>query len=304
VSVTVVGSVALDSVRTPFGEATEALGGSAAYFAVAARHFVPVSIVAVVGEDFPEEHVQLLRDRGVDLSGLETARGRTFRWAGEYGYDLNTRETLRTELNVFADFKPKLGEAHRAARFLFLANIHPELQHDVLEQVPKPEMVLLDTMNYWIERAPKELDKVLRRADVVLVNDEEARQLTKESNLLKAARKILASGPSIAVIKKGEHGCLVHGRDFLFAAPVFPLEDIVDPTGAGDTFAGGFLGYLAASEDPWDEKEIRRAAVYGTVLASFTVESFSLRRLSLATREEIDHRFREIRRIAEVEAAL
>ena len=297
-SVTVVGSVALDSVKTPFGEAREALGGSASYFSVSARHFVPVSVVAVVGEDFPPEHIELFRERDIDVSGLETAPGRTFRWSGEYGYDMNTRETLDTQLNVFRDFRPKLSPAHRSSRFLFLANIHPSLQKEVLEQMEGPEMTVLDTMNFWIEGNPEALAEVIERVDVVLLNDEETRQLTREANLQKAARKLLDAGPSLVVIKKGEHGCLVHGRDFLFSAPVFPLEDFVDPTGAGDTFAGGFLGHLATQGDPWQEREIRRAVIYGTVLASFSVESFSLHRLAAATREEIEQRFREIRRIS------
>ncbi len=301
-SVCVVGSVALDTVKTPFGEMEDALGGSASFFSVAARHFTPVGIVAVVGDDFPSAHIDLFRERSIDVSGIETAPGRTFRWSGEYGYDLNSRTTLDTQLGVFEDFKPQLSPEHRAARFLFLANIHPELQLGVLDQVDDPVMTVLDTMNFWIEGAPESLEKVVRRVDVVLLNDEEARMLTGESNLLKAARKILDMGPSLMIIKKGEHGALVHGRDFMFSAPVYPLEDIFDPTGAGDTFAGGFLGYLASRDDPWAEREIRRAVIYGTVLASFTVEAFSLNRLASATRDEIEGRFREIKRLSHFDA--
>lgn len=297
-SVLVVGSVALDTVKTPFGEAKDALGGSAAYFSVAARHFVPVSLVAVVGEDFPAAHLDFFQEKGVDTRGLETAPGKTFRWGGEYGYDLNSRETLFTDLNVFAEFQPKLSSAHRAADFLFLANIHPALQLGVLDQVDNPRMTVLDTMNYWIEGARDELLAVMRRVDVVLLNDEEARMLADEPNLIKAARQVLDMGPSVVVVKKGEHGALVLSRDFTFSAPAYPIEFVYDPTGAGDTFAGGFLGHLAAQEDCWSEAEIRKAAIYGTVLASFTVESFSLNRLAAATGEEIDARFREIRNMA------
>ena len=301
-SVCVVGSVALDTVKTPFGEAEDALGGSASFFSVAARHFTPVSLVAVVGEDFPSAHLELFRSRDIDLSGLEVAKGKTFRWAGEYGFDLNSRTTLDTQLNVFADFQPKLTEAHRASEFLFLANIHPQLQLEVFRQVTQPKMTVLDTMNLWIESTPGPLKEILQQVDVVLLNDEEARMLTGESGLLRAARKVLDLGPSLIVVKKGEHGALVHGRDFMFSAPVFPLEEVFDPTGAGDTFAGGFLGHLAACGDPWSEREIRRAAIYGTVMASFTVEAFSLNRLVEATRTEIDQRFQALKRLSHFDA--
>ncbi len=297
-SVLVVGSVALDSVKTPFGEAKDALGGSASYFAVAARHFTPVAMVAVVGEDFPPEHVEFFRNRGIDVEGLKTAPGRTFRWAGEYGYDLNTRETLDTQLNVFADFQPELPEGQRAARYVFLANIHPGLQMRVLDQVRDPGLVVLDTMNFWIERARDELLETLRRVDVVLLNDEEVRMLTGEANLIKAARTVLGMGPDMVIVKKGEHGSLIFSPGFTFSAPAYPVELIYDPTGAGDTFAGGFLGYLAGCRDSADEAEIRRAAIYGTVLASFTVEAFSLGRLASAGRDEIEARFHEIRKMA------
>ncbi len=296
-SVLVVGSVALDSVKTPFGEAVDALGGSASFFSVAARHFAPVSIVAVVGEDFPREHVEFFREHGVDVSGLETAPGRTFRWSGVYEEDCNVRRTLDTQLNVFADFQPKLSDAHRDAKFVFLANIHPSLQETVLDQIKHPQLVVLDTMNFWIERSREELLKVLARVDVALLNDEEVRMLTGEPNLVKAARGILDLGPATIIVKKGEHGSLVMGREFTFAAPAFPVDLLHDPTGAGDTFAGGFLGYLAGCENFREEAEIRRAAVYGTVLASFTVEAFSLERLASATREEIEARFEAVRKL-------
>lgn len=297
-SVLVVGSVGLDTIKTPFGEATETLGGSAGYFALAARHFQPVSMVAVVGEDFPEHYVTFFTDHGVDVSGLERAPGRTFRWSGEYGYDLNTRRTLDTQLNVFADFQPKLSPEHRRAEYVFLANIHPGLQESVLDQVNDPKLVVLDTMNYWIEGSRKELLEVLGRVDAVLLNDEEARMLADEPNLIKAARAVLELGPSLVVVKKGEHGAMVISRDFTFAAPAYPVELVFDPTGAGDTFAGGFLGHLAACDDGRAEAEIRRAAIHGIVLASFTVESFSMDRLAQTTPEEIEARFQVLRDMA------
>jgi len=276
--VLVVGSVALDTIKTPFGAAEDILGGSASYFSIAARHFEEVAMVAVVGEDFPPDHVAFFEKHRVAVSGLETASGRTFRWSGEYGADFNTRETLDTQLNVFADFEPK--------------------QLSVLEQVVKPKLVVLDTMNFWIDGSRDELLEVMKRVDVVLLNDEEARMLSGESNLIKSARSVLELGPEVVVVKKGEHGALVVSREFMCAAPAYPVEAVFDPTGAGDTFAGGFLGYLAASEDSTGEAEIRRATAYGTVLASFTVEAFSLERLSTATREEIDSRFERLRTLA------
>lgn len=297
-SVLVVGSVGLDTIKTPFGEADETLGGSAGYFALAARHFRPVSMVAVVGEDFPESYVRFFTEHGVDVTGLERAPGRTFRWSGEYGYDLNTRRTLDTQLNVFAEFQPKLSLEHRRADYVFLANIHPGLQTSVLDQVNDPKLVVLDTMNYWIEGSRKELLEVLGRVDAVLLNDEEARMLADEPNLIRAARAVLELGPSLVVVKKGEHGAMVISRDFTFAAPAYPVELVFDPTGAGDTFAGGFLGHLAACDDGRSEAEIRRAAIYGIVLASFTVESFSMDRLAQTTPEEIEARFQVLRDMA------
>lgn len=297
--VLVVGSVALDTIKTPFGAAEDILGGSASFFSIAARHFGEVAMVAVVGEDFPAEHVVFFENHRVDVSGLETAPGRTFRWSGEYGADLNSRETLDTQLNVFANFEPGLSPQHRKAAFLFLANIHPGLQLSVLEQVEKPRLVVLDTMNFWIDGSRGELLDVMKRVDIVLLNDEEARMLSGESNLIKSARSVLDQGPKVVVVKKGEHGALVVSREFMFVAPAYPVEAVFDPTGAGDSFAGGFLGYLAASEDPAGEAEIRRATAYGAVLASFTVESFSLDRLSTATREEIDSRFNRLRTLVQ-----
>jgi sugar/nucleoside kinase (ribokinase family) len=298
VSALVVGSVALDTVITPFGKAVDALGGSASFFSVAARLFTPVNIVAVVGQDFPGKHVDLFRSKGIDTSGLSTAPGRTFRWTGEYGFDLNTRETLDTQLNVFADFDPVIPDAYRDPRFLFLANIDPVLQHKVLEQVNRPEMILLDTMNFWIEGNRSALLKVLEKVDVVFLNDAEARQLTGEHNLIKAARAVFGLGPSIVIVKKGEHGSILFAREFTFSAPAYPIELLFDPTGAGDTFAGGFVGHLAQVEDV-NEMELRRAVVTGTVMASFAVESFSLDSLAAASKEQVAHRIREIKLLSD-----
>jgi sugar/nucleoside kinase (ribokinase family) len=265
---------------------------------VAARLFTPVNLVAVVGEDFPVAHVELLRRHGVNTDGLVTAPGRTFRWAGEYSFDLNSRTTLDTQLNVFADFDPVVPEAYRNPRFLFLANIDPGLQRRVLEQVNRPEMVLMDTMNFWIERSRESLMATLRQVDLVFLNDGETRELTGEANLIKAARAVLGMGPSIVVVKKGEHGSLLFTREFTFSAPAYPIEHLFDPTGAGDTFAGGFVGHLARSRSV-DEAELRRAVVTGTVMASFAVESFSLDRLAAATLDEVAARIREIKLLSD-----
>ncbi|MDZ4803453.1 MAG: PfkB family carbohydrate kinase [Candidatus Eisenbacteria bacterium] len=297
-SALVVGSVALDTVITPFGRADDVLGGSASFFSVAARLFTPVNLVAVVGDDFPKEHIAMFQARGIDTTGLTVTKGRTFRWAGEYGFDLNSRETLDTQLNVFADFDPVIPMAYRQPRFLFLANIDPGLQRRVLDQVERPEVVLMDTMNFWIERSRESLMETLRRVDLVFLNDGETRELTGESNLIKAARAVLTMGPSIVVVKKGEHGSILFTRDFTFSAPAYPIERLFDPTGAGDTFAGGFVGHLASCKDV-TEAELRRAVVTGTVMASFAVESFSLDRLAGATKEEVADRIREIKQLSD-----
>ena len=298
-SILVVGSVALDSVRTPFGEAKEALGGSASYFAAAARHFNPVAVIAVVGEDFPPQHLKMLEGLdGVDLTSLERAKGATFRWAGEYAQDLNTRTTLDTQLNVFADFNPRLKPQHCELEYVFLANIHPELQNNVLDQVKTPRYVVLDTMNYWIRGSRTELETTLARVDAVLLNDEEARLLSGSSNIYTAAHKVIDMGPSLVVVKKGEHGAVLISKDFIAVVPAFPLESVSDPTGAGDSFAGGFVGYLSTCTDPRDENALRSAAAHGVVTASFAVESFSLNRLAQATRQEIDTRLKALRELA------
>ena len=287
----VVGSVALDSVATPFGKVDEALGGSATYFSYAASFFTTVRLVATVGADFPETHVRLLAERGVDVAGLQmTPGGRTFRWVGEYGYDLNEARTLDTQLNVLASFRPDLPPALRQIPYLFLANIDPELQLDVLRQMSaRPRLVALDTMNFWITSKRAALVQVLREVDVITINDAEARQLAGEPNLVRAARTIAALGPQVVVVKRGEYGALMLASDTFFVVPAYPLESVFDPTGAGDTFAGGFMGYLA-SREVTDRASMRRAIVHGSVMASFTVEDFSLNRLSRLTRAEIEAR--------------
>jgi sugar/nucleoside kinase (ribokinase family) len=290
----VVGSVALDDVETPFGARKDALGGAAVYFGLAASYFTSVQLVGVVGSDFPREHVDLLRDRGIDLEGLETVEGKTFRWGGRYGYDLNARDTLFTDLNVFADFDPTIPASFRETPHVFLANIAPALQLKVLGQVSEPRVVGLDTMNYWIERTPEDLRSVLSRTHILLINDSETRELAGEPNLSKAALSILDWGPRLIVVKKGEHGAVTFARELLFAVPGLPLESVMDPTGAGDAFAGGFLGYLAATEDHSPEG-LRRATIYGSAMGSFCCEAFSVDRLANLTVSEIDQRFRAFR---------
>ncbi len=287
----VVGSVALDSVETPFGKVDDALGGSATYFACAASFFTRVRLVATVGEDFPAQYVRLLEARGVDVRGLTVAPGRTFRWAGRYGYDLNERTTLDTQLNVFADFHPRLADDLRRTPFLFLANIDPDLQLDVLGQMAeRPRLVALDTMNFWIDGKRPALLRVLARVDVAALNDSEVRQLAQEPNLVKASRAIAAMGPSTVAVKRGEYGALMISDGAFFIVPAFPLESVYDPTGAGDAFAGGFMGYLAA-RNRTDAATMRRALVYGSVMASFTVEDFSLNRLTRVQPAEVEERF-------------
>jgi sugar/nucleoside kinase (ribokinase family) len=300
-SILVVGSVAYDTVKTPFGRAEKVLGGSASFFSAAASFFAPVKLVGVVGSDFGQKELEVLKGRGVDLEGLERADGKTFHWQGEYSYDLNSRETICTDLNVFEFFKPKIPAAYRKAEHVFLGNIDPVLQREVLDQVEKPRLVACDTMNFWIAGKPKELRDTLARVDVLLVNDAEARQLSGEWNVVKAARAIRAMGPRTLVVKKGEHGVLMFSEHGSFAAPAFPLEDVFDPTGAGDTFAGGFVGYLAGAGDG-REDTLRRAVIMGSTLASFCVEAFSLDRLLTLTRPEIDDRFRRFKQLTHFEA--
>jgi sugar/nucleoside kinase (ribokinase family) len=296
-SLLAVGSVALDSLETPFGRREDVLGGSACYFSTCASFFQPPRLVAVVGDDFPKEHVHFLRSRGIDLAGLEQRPGRTFRWKGRYEFDLNTAHTLDTQLNVFADFRPDLPEAFRDSEYVFLGNIDPDLQRSVLDQVRSPRFVAADTMNFWIETRRDALMKTLKRIDLLFVNDAEARQLADEVNVVRAARKILTFGPRAVVVKRGEYGALFFSGDETFAASAYPLQAVFDPTGAGDSFAGGFMGYLARRRRE-DRATLRRAIVLGSVLASFTVEQFSLERLRTLTTEEIQARFAEAKQLA------
>jgi sugar/nucleoside kinase (ribokinase family) len=289
-SILVVGSVAYDTVETPIGRAERVLGGSASFFAVAASFFAPVNLVGVVGNDFGDAQLAAFRGRPIDLTGLERMQGKTFHWQGRYSQDLNSRDTISTELNVFEFFEPKIPEGYRRSELVFLGNIDPELQRRVLEQVERPRLVACDTMNFWIKGKPRELRETLAKVQLLLINDQEARELSGEWNLVRAARAIRAMGPRTLVVKKGEHGVLMFTDHGSFAAPALPLESVVDPTGAGDTFAGGFIGYLASAPELGDAA-LRQAVVMGSTLASFCVEAFSLDRLLTLTRPEIDARY-------------
>ena len=291
-----VGSVALDSVKTPFGEVSRVVAGAATYFSIAASFFTDVRLVGVVGEDFTDAHLSVFDGRRVDLAGLQRVAGETFRWRGEYSVDLNTRETIYTHLNVFENFKPVIPETFRTSPFVFLANIHPALQLDVLDQVENPRFVALDTMNYWIEGTPDDLATVLARVHVLVINDAEARELSGEANLVKAARSIQAMGPARVVIKRGEYGVLMTRRGGFFATPGMPLEDVRDPTGAGDTFAGGFVGFLAASGTVSDDT-VTQAIIAGSTMASFAVEDFGLDRLLRLGQSEVKQRFADFKRL-------
>jgi len=293
-SLLVVGTVAFDTIETPFGRGDRILGGSATYFSTSASFFSDVNLVAVVGEDFPEEHIAFLRSRNINTDGLMVNPGETFHWKGRYGYDLNEAQTLETHLNVLEQFSPHLPEAYRESEYVFLANIDPELQLKVLDQIRRPRLVACDTMNFWITSKPDALVKVLQRVDIVVINEGEARQFTQEANLVRAARKILALGAKSLIVKRGEYGVLMFSRGEIFAAPAYPLEEVFDPTGAGDTFAGGFMGYLANSGDLSDQG-IRQATVFGSVMASFNVEDFSLNRLRSLDYREIEERFRQFK---------
>lgn len=290
-SIVVVGSIALDTVTTPYGKVEDALGGAATYFSVAASYFCPVQVVAVVGEDFSDEHAAVFSERDIDIRGIERAEGRTFRWGGEYSWNLNERETLFTELNVFESFSPTLPPAYREAPYVFLANIAPGLQLEVLEQVDSPKLVALDTMNYWIEGTPDDLREVLRKVDALVINDEEARELAGTYNLVQAAGSIREMGPRAVVIKRGEHGATAFLEEEIFTVPGFPLPEVADPTGAGDAFAGGLMGYLARAGEHGPDA-FRRAIVAGSVMASFCVERFSLEGLRARSDEEIAARYR------------
>jgi sugar/nucleoside kinase (ribokinase family) len=297
-SIVVVGSVAFDTVQTPAGRAEEVLGGSASYFSVAASFFAPVHLVAVVGEDFGEDHARIFRDRDIDTTGLSRVAGRTFRWSGVYGDDINQRTTLSTELNVFQEFKPALPERLRKSEYLFLANIDPDLQRSVLDQMRRPRLVACDTMNFWIEGKRDAVRKMLQGVDVLIINDEEARQLALEANTVRAAKKILGYGPTSLIVKRGEYGAALYTSRSHFAVPAYPLLDPVDPTGAGDSFAGGFMGHLAR-KGSLDEISIRQALVVGSVMASFCVEDFSLRRFATLRPEQIRTRLKEFGRMTQ-----
>jgi sugar/nucleoside kinase (ribokinase family) len=295
-SLVIVGSLAFDTIETPWGRRERIVGGSGTYCSLAASFFTNPKIVGVVGKDFPAAVIKLFRDRGIDTEGLDIRPGKTFHWEGRYGYDPNQRETIRTDINVYDGYRPQLPTAYRKADIVFLANIDPDLQDDILAQVRKPELVAMDTMNHWIRSKPEAIRHVLKKVDILFANDEEIRMLTKEANLIKAGKKILAAGPRLVVTKKGEHGALVLGRKFVFGVLAHPCEDVVDPTGAGDSFAGGFLGYLDKTKR-FSHPDIRRAAVYGSVLASFAIEDFGIDRLKTLTQREIEARFRRFKKL-------
>lgn len=286
----VVGSIALDSVETPFGKEENILGGSASYFSLAASMFTDVCAVAVVGRDFPEEHLDLFRSKGIALNGVKREDGETFRWEGRYGYDLGDPETLGTHLNVFENFKPDLPEDYRNMEYVFLANIDPELQLSVLNQMKSPKLVACDTMNYWINNKPEALKEVIKRVDILMLNDSETRILANEPRITHAARMVLGLGPKVLIVKRGEYGALMFSRDGIFWAPSYPLEEVIDPTGAGDSFAGGFMGFIAG-QDVADHVGFKTAVVFGSVIASFTVENFSVKRLAQLRRSDVDKRF-------------
>jgi cytidine kinase len=290
--VLVVGSIAIDNLKTQLEERREVLGGAASYGSVAASYFSLVNLVGIVGTDFPPEYIELFKSRGINLDGLEVADGRTFRWSGEYEWDMNQRKTLDLELNVFETFMPKIPEAYKRTPIILLGNISPVLQNHVLDQVLSPRFVVADTMDLWIGTTKPALLDLLKRVDLLVLNDSEARQLTSETSLIKAGRDLIQLGPKFVAIKKGEHGCLLLSHDHFFSCGAFPLEDIRDPTGAGDTFAGGFTGYLAGlDKEQFEFADLKKAVVYGSLLASFCVESFSLDRLKSLSREELDERY-------------
>jgi sugar/nucleoside kinase (ribokinase family) len=302
-SVLVVGSIALDNVKTPIEEKSDLLGGSTAYASVAASFFSPVNLVGIVGDDFPKEHIEYLRSRKIDLAGLQIVPGKTFRWSGEYMWDLNTRETRSIALNVFESFEPKLPPGYESTPYVLLGNIHPNLQSHVLDQMKQPRFVIADTMDLWINNTPAELAALIARVHMLILNDSEARMLTKQTSLIKAAAQIRNMGPAYVVIKKGEHGALLFGPEGqFFSCGAYPLEDIHDPTGAGDTFAGGLAGHLASlnhSEVTFDS--LRMAVVRGSILASFNVEAFSLERLRTLTPADIEDRYQTFKRMSQFE---
>ena len=300
-SLLVVGSVAFDAVETPFGKCEKMLGGSASHFSISASYYTNVRVVGVVGGDFGAEEQKVFDSHRIDTTDLERiVDGKTFRWRGRYDYDLNMAHTLETQLNVFADFKPKLSDGARQSRLVFLGNIQPELQREVREQVRGAELVALDTMNLWIETTRDSLQKAIEVVDLLVINDAEARQLTEQPNLIQAARKILSWGPRTLIVKRGEYGAAMFTQESYFAIPAYPLESVFDPTGAGDTFAGGLMGYLD-SQETLDEAAMRRAMIFGSVMASFNVEEFGTERVQRLTHDEINERFRAFKRFTHFE---
>jgi sugar/nucleoside kinase (ribokinase family) len=301
-AILIVGSLAFDDIETPFGRSDNTLGGSSTYIALSASYFTDmIQMVGVVGSDFEKQHFDLLHSRGIDTNGVQKIEeGKTFRWAGRYHYDMNTRDTLDTQLNVFADFDPVVPEPYRNAEFVCLGNIDPELQLKVLGQISKPKLVILDTMNFWIESKPEELKKTLQHVDIFILNDSEARLLSGDPNLVKSARIIREMGPKTLIIKKGEHGALLFTDNGIFVAPAFPLESIYDPTGAGDTFAGGFIGHLSRCETITDV-EMRRAVLYGSAMASFCVEKFGTEKIAALDLLEIEDRYQSFRELSRID---
>lgn len=296
-SILVIGSVALDTVSTPFGKIEDGLGGSATHFSVSASYFTDVNLVAVVGDDFPQKHLNFLKSKKINIDGIEIAKGRSFRWEGQYDYDLNNAQTLKTELNVFEAFSPKVPPQFKKPNILFLANVDPTLQYKVIDQVEKPALIALDTMNFWIQGKKDELKKVLSRIDFLTINEGEARLLTGQSSLKKAAIEISKMGPQIIVIKQGEYGALLFHNNQVFSAPGLPLEDIKDPTGAGDSFAGGMMGYLDRTKN-FSFEGFKQAVIYGSVMASYNVEAFSCDRLRTLTMDEIRRRYSDFKKLA------
>ena len=299
-SILIVGSVAYDSVTTSYGTKQDALGGSATYASISGSYFAPVEVVAVVGEDFDRKDIELLQAHQVEVSGIKVAQGKTFRWAGEYSKeDVNSRETLDTQLNVFADFQPRLTAEQRRLPYLFLANIDPELQLDVLRQMEqRPQLVAADTMNFWIDGKKEQLAEVVKSVDVIFMDEGEARTFSGEVNIVTAAQKILSLGPTLVIVKRGDHGVIQFTKESVFAAPAFPLRQVVDPTGAGDSFAGGFMGYMAANGDS-SEAAMRRATVLGSVMGSFAVESFSVGKVASLTHPEVTDRVQAFYQISQ-----
>ena len=298
----VVGTLALDTVETPFEKADRLVGGSASFITLAASYFAgPVRLVGVVGGDFPDEVVSMFREHSIDTEGMEVVEdGKTFHWHGKYHFDMNNRDTLATDLNVLAGFDPKIPASYKDSKYICLGNIDPMLQRRVLDQIDKPRLIICDTMNFWIESKYDDLMKTLKLVDVLIINDSEARELTEEFNLIKAGKKIISYGPRLAIVKKGEHGALLFTKDAVFSAPAYPMENVFDPTGAGDTFAGGFIGWLAKTDDLSNEN-LRRAVIYGSVMASFTVEKLGIERLRDLTWKQIQDRFLEFKRLAHFE---